>query len=114
MGVGIWNFILNEFFWKNGVKDIEDDEEREYMLSNGVSNFIRSVGLLYIGVGYFGYLKDYKYSYYFGAFSAVLCIGVGVPRIIIGRKYDFNYYVAWTDIVKGLGFAMMLYNVPLK
>ena len=113
IGVGVWNQILAQL-WKDGAKTTKDDEERKILMSDAVVNFCRAMGALYVGVGYFGYLKNNKKAYYGAVFASGVCIVNGLNLILIRRKNDFLGWVGLSDLIKGLGYAMMLKYVPLK
>eukprot|EP01083_Nonionella_stella_P033458 91604_1 len=113
IGAGIWNLILSQL-WKKGITSIENEKERKKFGSQKVINFVRITGLLYSSVGYFGYVQKYRQAHYVGVLSCVLCIWAGSNMMFTRPKRDFMFYVGLTDVIKGIGYIMMLYHVPLK
>lgn len=113
IGIGVWNQILATL-WKEGARSTEDEEERKILMSDSVVIFCRFMGALYAGVGYFGYLKNNKKAYYGAVFASAVCILNGLNLMLIRRKNDFLGWVGVSDLIKGLGYAMMLKYAPLK
>ena len=108
---GICQVVLSQLFWKKGVESMGPDVDEQWK-DESLPSKVGIAGMMYGGVGYFGYIQGYQ--------KGPFAVGVTLTALnLIGavtNSWRGNNFVGWFgifDLVKFVGLSTILYTSPL-